>query len=286
MSVQQDLEPQAMLRLVKDAIKAQDAVQWVSPGMTDRGSYESPLWRFTRHIKSMLPDADSERLWPQVSHKVKRIKGPWSRWETIQHALGEDEMGGPFTEADAQAEFVNCWEKIRHLEGDDLLCGCVEAGDKLLLAPPARSQHSQDPAYCRFISFCAQLQLLKYPKPIALPQRGVAEAFGMGRPNTIGIWIGWAIQDGLLTLKREHRYNPKRPSRSRARQYLFHLDAWEGKTRDRFLHAMSPRQRDCWYYRHPEDEEEPMMDGMTDIERANWEYRRKHPDGADGEDES
>jgi len=251
MSVQQDIEPRAMLRLVKDAIKAQDAVQWVSPGMTARGTYESPLWSFTRHIKSMLPDVDPEALWPQVSHKVKRIKGGWRQWHHLSEALGEDEEGfiPPFTEEDAQTEFVDCWDKAKCLEGDGLLWSCIQAGDKLPLRPPARSRHRENRAYCRFISFCAQLQLAKYPHLIVLPQRKVAEAFGMGRPNTIGSWIKWAIEDRLLTLKRKHKWNPKRPGRSRAARYIFHLERYKGGTLERLLEGLSPRQWGSWEYR-------------------------------------
>jgi hypothetical protein len=64
----------------------------------------------------------------------------------------------------------------------------------------------------------------KCPKPIGLPQRRVAKLLG-NRPNTIGEWIRWAIDDGVLKMVAEHKYSPNK-RRSKAASYAFKFWIW------------------------------------------------------------
>jgi hypothetical protein len=208
--------------IVRQAIQQQRQVEFDESTPTSNGSYQSPLFVFTRFLKSYLPEGTAPALlWPRIKRIVEHENG----WDTFAE-LGEDE---------AQTEFLHCWESVRHRMGSDLLAECVHRADREPLRIKG-SRYAGNAGYRRFLSFCGWLAVRNYPQPIALPQRKVAEVLGLNRPVTVGDWIKWAVDDRYMEKVAEHRLCPG--GRRLAAEFHFTLEQWAC-----LVEALPPSQR-------------------------------------------
>ncbi|MGB8481732.1 MAG: hypothetical protein WCE63_23260 [Acidobacteriaceae bacterium] len=93
-----------------------------------------------------------------------------------------------------------------------------EMMSRVRLVPPV----DRGDLYAEFISFIAHLQVASGEQPMVLPVGITGAELGL-LPRTVSILIGWAIEDGLLTLVEAHNF-----TQHRARSFRFALEKYPG----------------------------------------------------------
>jgi len=154
--------------------------------------WQSPLFSFVRIVKGHpdLIGLTSKGALQTVERILKgRLTGdPWSRHFYIDRE-------------DAQVEFLACWEKIRFVPGWDPLDQAVERSKKMQLIP----KNERTDGYQNFVSIAGWLQVTMGDRNIMLPCEKLGELLNCTQ-MTISRYRQWAMEDGLLTKMKEHRF--------------------------------------------------------------------------------
>jgi hypothetical protein len=147
--------------------------------------------------------------WAKRLPAAQRRDDPWRLW------LGR---GRP----DAQAEFVDIWDKVRYLPG----AGPLDNADfearraPLKLSAEKLKKRCYAGEYIHFVSLAGYLQVVVGPQPIYLPGQAVAELIGV-EERTVRRYVAWAVQDDYL------RQVQAAVRQKRATRYVFNVEAFD-----------------------------------------------------------
>src|SRR5262249_13308439 len=128
---------------------------------------------------------------------------------------------GP-AQADAHAEFLDTWDKIRYLPGMTPLDGAAEWARRYPLGLAEENGHSWSREYVRFISIAGWLQTSMGDLPIQLPVQDLAEILGVQK-MTVSRYRKWAVADGFLVEVKAHSFHPD-AKRNRATDFRFNVE--------------------------------------------------------------
>ena len=174
-------------------------------GRDGRGlTFRTPLWTLARLIKGYRPEWTAEHAWRRVNSMVRRGLGGWKS------------QGFRFSRGELEAQFIDAWDKVRRPGLESALEEAARLAADAAFPVPTE-QHPRSPEYKTFLRFCGHLAELIGRQAVGLSQRNVGKALGV-RPNTIGVWIRWGIEEGFLELKKPARAS-KNPMASRAARY-------------------------------------------------------------------
>jgi hypothetical protein len=121
---------------------------------------------------------------------------------------------------DGMVAFHRTWERVRFPMGSDpVVVSCALASERLI-----RTQKERPGRYGRFLTVAALLQVQVRQRHILLPSRKIADHMPC-QANSVTAWVGWAIEDGVLTKTKEHAFRSK--GESRAAEYVFGLHRWK-----------------------------------------------------------
>lgn len=149
----------------------------------------------------------------------RKLDGIVSRWKCGKDGDGWERFFGVDL-IDAEAEFFDCWHRIR-LPGklSPLKVALLRAKAWPLGLRPGVNDTRPD-GYQRFISFAAWLQKAQGEAPIFLPVQAVGKALGVSQ-DTSARYIRWAVLDGYLTRK------AKSQGHSKAAEFSFELGMFD-----------------------------------------------------------
>lgn len=166
--------------------------------------WHSPLWRFTRLIRSW---GREEWKAGAAFKDVNRVIVDAGGWETL---LGVDEETANF-------EFTVAWKKVRFRKDEDPL---HQAFVKATKHPVNYKKQDGDgrptPGYDRFISLVTWLQFTRGEASIYLPLQKVAKILSTDQ-RMISLWRQQAIADGFIEMIARHHYKPG--SKGRATEF-------------------------------------------------------------------
>jgi hypothetical protein len=168
--------------------------------------YRTPLWNFTRAVKSCFNDTANpdDVFFDLVDVEVER-RGGW----------GILDIG--MRPTDIYVEFVSNWEYIRFRIGEEPLTKAQALAIENPLRPPKCERDPRAAEYGVFISLAGWLQFLMGDLPIMLPCEKVALLMGVGT-TTVDRYRKWATQDGYLRVIAKHSW-----ARHRATKFLFNV---------------------------------------------------------------
>jgi hypothetical protein len=113
-----------------------------------------------------------------------------SRPSSWEHWLG-------VTRDDAEAAFIDAWDKIRYFPGRTPLGNAHEQSARSPLRLNKETKERRSDGYERFISLAGWLQVGMGDRPIMLPCREVGDLLSV-QPMTISRYRKWAKEDGFL----------------------------------------------------------------------------------------
>jgi hypothetical protein len=161
----------------------------------DSEGWQSPLFPFVRAVKGhpeligLRAKAALDALERTMRVWMGKAKGdPWSHYFELDRE-------------DAQVEFLACWEKIRFVPEWEPLDQAVEQAKKMRLLP----KNERTDGYQQFISIAGWLQVTMGDRNIMLPCEKLGEYLKC-TPMTISRYRQWAVEDGLLTITKAHRF--------------------------------------------------------------------------------
>ena len=102
---------------------------------------------------------------------------------------------------DGQVEFLACWEKVRFVPGWEPLDQAVERAKQMQLKP----RNERTDGYQMFISIAGWLQVTMGNRNIMLPCEKLSGYLNC-QPMTISRYRRWGVDDGLLTVVKEHHF--------------------------------------------------------------------------------
>ncbi len=155
----------------------------------DKESWHSPLFSFTRFCKPHrdlidLPDYQA----------MQAVEAAMRAWDDLP--LGHDPwvyFFNPEDRGEAQIEFMNAWNAIRHIPFRDVLHNALRLSQQF----PLKAAHERGNLYDRFISLAGWLQWLHRERDIYLPTRTIDGLLACDQ-RTVSRLRRLAIRDGLL----------------------------------------------------------------------------------------
>lgn len=176
--------------------------------------WQSPLFPFVRVVKGH-PELIGLRSKTALEIVERTMRG----W--MGKAKG-DPWDGYFEleKEDAQVEFMACWEKVRFVPGWEPLNQAIERAKKMQLVP----RNERTDGYQNFVSIAGWLQVTMGDRNIMLPCEKLGEHLGC-TPMTISRYRQWAVQDGLLSLVKGHRF--KAGGGGEATEFRFNTDLYK-----------------------------------------------------------
>ncbi len=178
------------------ALPWKDFIRWALLQESDANQDvpSSDLFVLARLVKTWCKVGTSPAvIWPRVN-EAARVAGGW------------EHIGIELSGEDLVAKFCHCWDATRFLANK----GPLEQALVKAKAEPLTlgEEYRQTPGYVQFVSFCAHLQVTRGNADIGLPCKKIGELLNV-RPNTISVWIAWAISAGFLTRRRAHHFERK-----------------------------------------------------------------------------
>jgi hypothetical protein len=143
------------------------------------------------------------RSWGRHSKEAN----PWRRW----FGMGRE---------DAEAVFLDCWDKVRYLPGFQPLDSALEMARRQPLQVPKRYTEG----YALFVGMAGWLQVARGDRPIMLPVEDVGALLGV-TPMTVSRYRRWAKETGILVEVREARFGGKKGA-GEATEFRFRVELW------------------------------------------------------------
>ncbi len=202
------------LREVGDAL-ATHAQEQRSVNFPD---YKTPLWTFVRQLKAIpkLSRLTPEDAFTEVTLALKSLK----QWEDetvwIEAFSGFDSLGQLGNLYDIEAEFINCWESVKFVPGEDILASAV----RLAKEKPLLGESTAQDAYFIFLNLAAHMQRLVGDQNIFLGCEAVAKQLHVA-PLTVSRYRNRARREGYLELVRPHVFSKRGLSRATEFRFLY-----------------------------------------------------------------
>ena len=179
--------PQSFLEYIKDILEAE--------GDPDRPEWHTPLFHFTRAVKSQFPEGTKvDEAFDEVDKVVRRLGG-WGKLEWVE--IEDSEMAFEY--------FAHAWGKIRYRVGEGPLEQAFAKANSQPLETP-RGRERRLAGYDRFVSVAYWLQKVVGDRDILLPVRQVAELLGTDK-HRVKVWRDWAVADGFLAVTQAHAFH-------------------------------------------------------------------------------
>lgn len=121
-------------------------------------------------------------------------------WTEVFDWVGSDE--------DACVDFLTCWDAVRFVPGYGCLTAALDLAKKAATAYPLDLPKRRSSGYPLFIWLSACLQQLRGDVPILLPCHKLDKLLECS-PQTVAQYRKWAVQDGFLSILKEHTYSVK-----------------------------------------------------------------------------
>jgi len=203
-------QSERLVKIVKLVAYALKSLEGHSRSSQDE-QYCTPMWWFTRVIKSYVKDDD--KLNPEdvffvlVAPEITR-RGGWG--------VVDDEL----TDEDAYLEFVTAWNNVQFKIGETPLDLAYRKSLEARL-PMERGDEPVKQGYCRFVGLAGWLQVIMGDCSIMLPCEKTAALFSVS-PMTISRYREMAIVDGYLSISRKHSRVERR-----ATEFRFDISKFE-----------------------------------------------------------
>jgi len=176
------------------------------------GAWHSPVFHFARFCKahqSIMKLPDDEAL--------QAVESVMLSWDDLP--LGSDPWKHYFAYVDdadsARIDFMYSWNSVRHIPFHDV----VDQALRLAEERPVKAPHERGKLYDRFISLAGWLKVLMMGKPILLPTRKIAALLSCDQ-RTVSRLRKLAIQDGILTVLKEHTFRSNGKSESTEFEFI------------------------------------------------------------------
>lgn len=169
--------------------------------------YNTPLWTFTRVVKSFFPDLSADEAFDLVEPEIETQGG----WRDLC-------LDAIYSSSDAYVEFTHVWGRVRYLLGEGPLDVAIRASERTPLVPE-RCRLPGEP-YARFVSLAAWLQWAMGNRPIALPCELVGDVLGVSAMS-VSRYREAAVRHGYLTQTAQHSHAQRRAS-----EFRFNLEAF------------------------------------------------------------
>jgi len=168
------------------------------------GPWQSTLWQLVRLLKGRYPDgATGAAVFREVEAVMLKWAEAWPRegWPDVwRRWLGVGR-------ADAQAEVLSAWDKVRYAPGESPLEAAFTLAAHRPLELPAELRESRPDSYPLFVGLAGWLQVVVGARPILLPLAAVAGLFHV-HASTVSYYRRCAVDDGYLRELRKHEHRP------------------------------------------------------------------------------
>jgi hypothetical protein len=141
-------------------------------------------------------------------HKGKRATDAWQQY------VGE-------RRDDAEATFLDAWEKVRNLLGRSPLENALEQAERCPLIVGQDKLIQRPEKYALFVSMAGWLQVAMGDRNIALPCREIGDLLDVDK-MTVSRYRKWAVQDGYLKEMNPARFAGKR-GQGKATEFRFNV---------------------------------------------------------------
>jgi hypothetical protein len=157
--------------------------------------WRSPLWEFTRLIKSWSAE-DTTAL--KAFAAVERALAASGGWQGVFAVTDEE----------AWTEFSSTWKKVRWRKAHPPIHqALLKAKAYPVTAPNAERRPRPPPGYDGFISVVGWLQHTMGNERIYLPVPEIGAALKTDK-RMISLWRQQAVEEGVLEIVAEHKFHP------------------------------------------------------------------------------
>lgn len=195
---------------------------------SEYGDWRSPLFTFVwllKGHKQAKPFFSKPKL--ALSAVEKTLRG----WSRDYRQRGKEPPHGYHAadcwadwfgvdKADAQADFINVWQKIRYLPGQGPLDQALDAATREPLGLPPALNDMRPDDYGRFISVAGHLQVIVGDKNVHLPCRQIGQLLNVSH-NTVAAYCRWGATDKFLTKIKDAKFTSR--GKGDAAEYRFNV---------------------------------------------------------------